>query len=265
MDGRKKAKRRRGELTAHSAPGWLRINKVDPALLATGFDRIEEFFERLGGSQQPRPEVARWEDVMIEKEMPAHASVLDLGCGDGTLLRRLMDAKKVHGQGVENDPTNIGLCVEKGVPVFQIDLDEGLRRLPDDQYDYVVLEETLQTLKRPVEILREMLRVGKRGVVSFPNFGYWRVRLDLLVRGRMPKTEWLPYQWHDTPNIHIFTLQDFFDWAEEEGVRIVKGYVLREGVVDLLDTEGDNFHAEEILLIVERAGAEDVPSPRRKS
>lgn len=231
-------------------PDWVELNKVDPALQANVLGRMEEFFHRLGGGDRPQPEVARWEDDIIEHEIADGSSVLDLGCGDGTLLRRLIDTRHVRGQGVEVDPKNVARCVAIGAPVFQVDVEEGLRGLGEDCFDYVILEETLQTLTRPVETLREMLRVGRRGIVSFPNFGYWRVRLDLMVRGRMPKTEWLPFQWYDTPNIHIFTLQDFLDRVAEEGITVEKGFVLREGVVDTLDPEGDNLAAEEVLMVL---------------
>ncbi len=222
---------------------------VDPALPENVLGRMEEFFHRLGGGDRPRPEVARWEDDIIEREIADGSSVLDLGCGDGTLLRRLIDTRHVRGQGVEVDPANVARCVAIGAPVFQVDVEEGLRGLGENSFDYVILEETVQTLTRPVETLREM-RVGRRGIVSFPNFGYWRVRLDLMVRGRMPKTEWLPYHWYDTPNIHIFTLQDFLDQIAEEGIPVERGFVLREGVIDTLDAANDNLAAEEVLMIL---------------
>ncbi|MBF0170229.1 MAG: methyltransferase domain-containing protein, partial [Nitrospinae bacterium] len=147
-------------------PDWVEVNKVDPALQANLLGRMEEFFHRLGGGGRPAPAVARWEDLIIEKEIPVGASVLDLGCGDGTLLRRLIDTRRVRSQGVEVDPANVARCVAVGAPVFQVDVEEGLRGLDDNSFDYVILEETLQTLTRPVETLREMLRVGRRGIVS---------------------------------------------------------------------------------------------------
>ncbi|MBN1257780.1 MAG: methionine biosynthesis protein MetW [Planctomycetes bacterium] len=195
----------------------------------------------------------RWQDRIIEEIIPPAASVLDLGCGNGELLARLIEIKQVHGQGVELDPEAVLQCVDRGVPVFQTDLDRGLLGFPDQSFDYVVLEETLQTLHRPIQVLEEMLRIGRQGIVSFPNFGYWRVRLELALEGYMPCTEWLPYQWYDTPNIHLFTIQDFDDWAKSNAITINSGHVLTEGEVRKLQP-GDNLYAEEVLLVVEKNG-----------
>ncbi|HPI78555.1 MAG TPA: methionine biosynthesis protein MetW, partial [bacterium] len=138
--------------------------------------------------------------------------------------------------------------------VFHGDIENGLAGFPDDSFDYVVLEETLQTLRRPDEALRQMLRIGRRGIVSFPNFANYRVVHDLMTSGRMPVGGALPYQWHETPNIHLFTLNDFRDWAARSNVRIVKGYALvADGVVRKL-SPSDNMYAEEILVVVEKTG-----------
>ncbi|MCX7935525.1 MAG: methionine biosynthesis protein MetW [Planctomycetota bacterium] len=230
-------------------------SKMDPALLGVAAGKFAEFLTQVGSSA-PDPDAARhpqrWQDGIIEQQIPPGASVLDLGCGSGVLLTRLIEIKQVRGQGVELDPIEVMKCVERGVPVFQADLDEGLQGFPDKGFDYVVLEETLQTLRRPREVLREMMRVGRRGIVSFPNFGYWRVRLDLGVRGRMPVTARLPYRWYDTPNIHLFTVQDFVDWAEEDHFRIAAGYALAEGQIREIQVS-DNLYAEEALFIIESA------------
>jgi methionine biosynthesis protein MetW len=232
--------------------------KTDPALLGVGSGKLGEFVARVGTSA-PRltgPDgkpLLRWQDELIEQRIPAGATVLDLGCGSGELLSELVERKRVHAQGVELDADAVFQCVARGVPVFQTDLDQGLKGFPSDGFDYVILEETLQTLRRPDEVLREMLRVGHHGIVSFPNFAYWRVRLDLGIRGRMPVTEWLPHRWYDTPNIHLFTLQDFLDWSAAEGVRIVEAHVLAEGQVRKLEA-ADNLYAEEALFVVERDG-----------
>lgn len=228
--------------------------QLDPSLLAEGTEEVFRFFNRVGaGAEYPRGEDGgrlRWQDKVIEQEIPVGSSVLDLGCGGGELLARLRDMKQVRGQGVELDADAVLQCVERGVPVFQANLDEGLSGFPDDAFDYVVLEETIQTLHRPAEVLHAMLRVGRRGIVTFPNFGYWQVRLDLAMRGRMPRTPWLPYHWHDTPNIHLCTIHDFLLWAERAGVRVVDGYVLNKGEVRKFRIT-DNLHAEEALFLIE--------------
>jgi methionine biosynthesis protein MetW len=177
--------------------------------------------------------------------------VLDLGCGDGQLLARLQRERQVRGQGVEIDAKAVLSATERGVPVLQADLSEGLSWFSDGSFDVVVLEETLQTLPNPWLMLGEVLRVGRKGIVSFPNFAHWRVIVDLVAHGRMPVTERLPYHWYDSDNIHPFTLQDLLDWVDASNVRIVAGHSLSEGSVRLLRPE-DNLHAEEVLVVVER-------------
>jgi len=219
------------------------------------FEQRASELSKLLATRAPAPDrpvaATRWQDEIIAREIPKGSRVLDLGCGDGALLERLMRDLGVSGQGLEIDPEAVFACVERGVPVMQTDLDEGLRRFPDQTFDVVVLEETLQTLANPREMLAEMLRVGRRGIVSFPNFSHWRVLVDLVASGRMPVTEWLPYQWYETANIHPFTLQDLLDWTRGSGVRVVSGYAYENGTVRALATD-DNLHAEEVLIVVER-------------
>ncbi|MFH0938944.1 MAG: methionine biosynthesis protein MetW [Planctomycetota bacterium] len=234
----------------------LVCDKLDPSLISAGASKINEFLAQVGSSA-PRITDAtgrlllRWQDKLIEAEITEGASVLDLGCGNGELLSNLMRLKRVRGQGVELEIEAVFQCVERGVPVFQADLDDGLKGFANCRFDYVILEETLQTLHRPIDALQELLRVGRRAIVSFPNFAYWRVRLDLALRGRMPVTEYLPYRWYDTPNIHLCTLQDFLDWIEAHKVLLIKGYVLAEGKIRPLQPD-DNLYAEEALLILQR-------------
>ncbi|MGQ9628900.1 MAG: methionine biosynthesis protein MetW [bacterium] len=150
------------------------------------------------------------------------SSVLDLGCGSGELLAALIRYKNVRGSGVEILEENVLRCIEKGLSVFQGDIDEGLKDYEDGSFDYVVLNQTLQVVHKPIFVLHEMLRVGRRGIVGFPNFGYWQIRAKLLLTGRMPKTEFLPYEWYDTPNIHLFTIKDFRALCWENGFRILR-------------------------------------------
>jgi methionine biosynthesis protein MetW len=222
---------------------------------------VEDLERRLGHlmalmkAPSPRPREGepstRWQEELIAKEIPMGASVLDLGCGDGFLLERLIRERNVRGQGVEIDADQVFSCVDRGVPVIQADLGAGLRWCPDKAYDVVVLEETLQTLQKPREVLEEMLRVGKRGIVSFPNFAHFRVVVDLMARGRMPVTPRLPFYWYESANIHLLTLRDWWDWAQSSRVRIVSGYALVDGSPRELRAD-DDIVAEEVLVVVEQ-------------
>ena len=156
------------------------------------------------------------------------AHVLDLGCGDGTLLKYLQQARGVTGYGVEIDDGNVLACVKNGVHVIQGDLERGLSEFEDGSFDYVVLSQTLQAMRNTERIMREMLRVGRAGIVTFPNFGYWKNRLQVL-RGHMPVSENLPFEWFDTPNIHLCTSADFERFCRERGIDIVERTVLTAG------------------------------------
>ncbi len=197
------------------------------------------------------PPEPRWQDRVIIEQIPPHARVLDLGCGEGWLLSQLKRTKGIDGQGVELSAEEVFRSVQRGVNVLQCDLDEGLKGFADQSFDYVVLEETLQTLHHPLRILTEILRVGRRGIVTFPNFGYWRVRLDLAVRGRMPVTERLPHRWYDTPNIHLLCLSDFLDWARQQQIRLVDAKVLADGQVRPMNGD-DGLYAQEVLIVFEK-------------
>ncbi len=154
--------------------------------------------------------------------------VLDLGCGNGDLLKYLREKRNVYGYGVEISDENVLASVRSGADVIQMDLESGLNVFESYSFDYVILSQTLQAVHRTELIVREMLRVGKEGVVTFPNFGYWQHRLDIM-RGRMPVSEDLPYQWYDTPNIHLCTLKDFETFCARLGVRILERMVLTRG------------------------------------
>ncbi len=154
--------------------------------------------------------------------------VLDLGCGDGSLLAHLRDARSCRGYGVDIADDNVALCVKQGLNVIQQNLDAGLRLFSDDMFDTVVLSQTLQAMHDAESILREMARVARQGVVSFPNFGHWRHVASLLA-GRMPVSKTIPYQWYDTPNIHLCTLKDFEILAARVGLTITGRAVLADG------------------------------------
>jgi methionine biosynthesis protein MetW len=156
------------------------------------------------------------------------ARVLDLGCGDGALFKYLQRERDISGYGVEIDDANVLACVQNGVNVVQRNLERGLREFEDRSFDYVILSQTLQAMRNGERILHEMLRVGREGIVTFPNFGYWRNRMHVLC-GRMPVSESLPYQWFDTPNIHLCTLDDFERFCAERGIHILERKVLTDG------------------------------------
>ncbi len=148
--------------------------------------------------------------------------LLDLGCGDGTLLRRLIDDYQVQGYGLEIDPDSINQCIQKGLNVIEQDLNKGLKNFPDNSFDTVLMSQTLQALRNPHLVLDEMLRIGNRCIVTFPNFGHWQTRVFLSIRGRMPVTQQLAYQWYDTPNIHLFTYKDFEALCSERSIKILQ-------------------------------------------
>jgi methionine biosynthesis protein MetW len=174
-----------------------------------------------------RPAQAPRRDLAAVADMVAPGSrVLDVGCGDGALLHMLARDKNVDGRGVELSQQGVNDCVAKGLPVIQGDADTDLGDYPDDAFDYVILSQTLQATRGPRAVLANMLRIGRRAIVSFPNFGYWRVRLDLLATGRMPVTAQLDHSWYNTPNIHLCTISDFVELVDDLDARIARGVAL---------------------------------------
>ncbi len=166
-------------------------------------------------------EYIRLDLEVIADLVDSNSTVLDLGCGNGELLHKLIIAKNIQGHGVEFSDKQIYECVSKGVPVIHADLNEGLDDYPDKSFNYIILSRTLQVVKRPDIILKEMLRVGEKCIVSFPNFGFWKVRFQLLMNGKMPKTKSLPYEWYNTPNIHLSTIRDFKKFCLQENYEIL--------------------------------------------
>ena len=156
------------------------------------------------------------------------ARVLDLGCGDGSLLKYLRDGRRVTGYGVEIDDESVLACVSNGVNVIQGDLERGLSDFESGSFDYVILSQTLQAVRNSERVVAEMLRVGREGIVTFPNFGYWTNRLQV-IGGHMPVSDNLPYEWHDTPNVHLCTIADFERFCAERGVKILERKVLTRG------------------------------------
>ena len=169
-----------------------------------------------------RPDLA-----IIQDWVKPGSLILDLGCGDGSLLRYLMDHKNVRGYGLEINPDKITACIANGVNVIEQDLNFGLRNYKDSSVDTIVMTQALQAVQRPDELLDEMLRVGDEAIVTFPNFGHWRTRWYLTARGRMPMSETLPHAWYNTPNIHLCTMTDFEELCASKNIR-----VLHKTVVD---------------------------------
>lgn len=157
------------------------------------------------------------------------ARVLDLGCGDGALLDYLWKERQAHGYGVEIDDAKVVACVGNDVNVLQMNLEGGLSLFGDQSFDCVILSQTLQAVRHTEDILREMLRVGREAIVSFPNFGHWSARMQVALGGHMPVSGSLPFQWYDTPNVHLCTITDFEDLARRLGVRIRERVVMHEG------------------------------------
>lgn len=154
--------------------------------------------------------------------------ILDLGCGDGTLLKFLIDTKQVQGYGLEIDAAQINTCIEKGLNVIEQNLDQGLGNFADKSFDTVLMTQALQTLHFPHLVLDEMLRVGKECIVTFPNFGHWKARFYLATRGRMPVSDLLPYEWYNTPNIHFCTFDDFEVLCYERNIKVINRQVVNE-------------------------------------
>lgn len=182
------------------------------------------------------------------------AKVVDLGCGHGNLLAKLVEEKGVSGLGIEINQEKVISSIEKGLSIIQGDIDEGLKEFQDKEYDWVVLNQTLQSTEKPDYVIDEMLRVGKKVVVSFPNFAYWKVRFNLFFMGHMPKSKILPFEWFDTPNIHLLTINDFFRFCKNRNIKILQSIYITNANVkkNIFIKKHSNFFAEEAIFVISR-------------
>jgi homoserine O-acetyltransferase len=192
--------------------------------------------------------------ALVELMVTPGARVLDLGCGDGRLISALWRSRKIQGTGIEKDLQSILRCMERNVPVVQWDLDQSLAPIESDTFDFVILNRTLQEVRQPLTLLREILRIGKKAIISFPNFGHWKVRLGMMLKGRMPKSENLPHEWYDTPNIHLFTLDDFKNMCAKENIQIDELHCLSESLAGraLSGLGFKNLGADQVVAMVSR-------------
>ena len=197
-------------------------------------------------------------DLRLVADMIASGSrVLDIGCGDGVLLASLARQKGVDGRGMELSQSGVNACVRHGLSVIQGDADHDLENYPSDAFDYVVLSQTLQATHQPKRVLEHLVGIGRRAIVSFPNFGHWRIRLSLVTAGRMPLTPALAHPWYETPNIHLCTILDFVGLCDELGVTIERSVALdRNGMPYRLNPRGTlaNLLAEQALFLLRRNG-----------
>ena len=191
---------------------------------------------------------------VIVETVESGSKVLDLGCGTGDLLKMLIDKKSCTGLGIDIDQNNVITAIQKGLSVVQGDIDNGLSEFYENNYDYVILNQTLQSTEKPDFVIEEMLRVGKRIVVSFPNFGYWRVRFYLFFKGKMTKSKMLPFSWYDTPNIHLLTISDFFEFCKARNIKIEKATYVKRGKISKNPFTRflTNFLCEEAVFVIYR-------------
>ncbi len=177
--------------------------------------------------ESPRVSLEERPDFSVIAEIIEPATrVLDLGCGEGEVLAWLTENKHVMARGVEISPQMVRKAIGRGVSAYQGDIDEGLADYPDGAFDYVILSQTLQETRAPLQVVREMLRVGRRAIISFPNFAHWSVRWSMLLTGQAPKTKEFPYDWYNSPNIHFLSIQDFENLCAEHGFPVEKRYFL---------------------------------------
>ncbi|MHC4458868.1 MAG: methionine biosynthesis protein MetW [Planctomycetota bacterium] len=188
---------------------------------------------------------------LIESLIEPDSTVLDVGCGDGELLANLAIDKNIKGEGIEFVQELVLACVNRGLSIIQYDAERGLGNYADKSYDYTILSQTVQTLKNPEKVFKELLRVGKKVIVSFPNFAHWRCRIQMLLCGKAPVTKQLPFEWHNSPNIHFLSLKDFDEFCKKLGVTIEKKIPLGKKGVGLARF-APNLFAEQVIYVTSK-------------
>jgi len=199
-------------------------------------------------------ETARVDLLLIAEMIAPGSRVLDIGCGDGALLRILADKHGVDGRGIELSQAGVNQCVAQGLAVIQGDADTDLVHYPDMAFDYAILSRTIQATRNPRHVLEQLLRIGKRVVVSFPNFGHWRVRVQLLLGGQMPHTDTLPELWYNTPNIHLCTIKDFLALCDDMGAQVERAVALNANGTKLVSMplSTQNLFGEQAVFLLSR-------------
>ena len=192
---------------------------------------------------------------VIADLLPNNSRVLDVGCGDGSLMNFLVKEKNIETRGLELDQNNVQECLNKGLTVIQGNAETELNQFPEKSFDYVILSQTLQAFYKPDKVLGELLRVGRSVIVSIPNFGYWKVRLHLLFKGTMPVTKNLPNEWYNTPNLHMCTIKDFFHFVKSKDIKIFKSLALNNlnsSIINESNLGVKNLFADLGIFLIEK-------------
>jgi len=182
---------------------------------------------------------------IISKLIENNTRVLDVGCGDGILMKHLKDNKNVDTRGMEISKNNVQICISKGLPVIEGNAEIDLQQFPNLSFDYVILSQTLQAFYKPEKVIDDLLRVANKAIVTIPNFGYWKVRLHLLFKGTMPVNKHLPNEWYDTPNLHMCTIKDFVNFCEKKNINLFKSLALHEEKVSIINN--NNLNSKNLL------------------